>query len=142
MEIFPKRYEIFDHTADLGIRVTGGTLSDLFLNAGTALFDLIGEPDCQGKRYPIPLTVTGEDEVELLINWLRELLYLFNGKDLVVGHIEILRVRDLTLSARAYGTKVDFDTFDFKYDIKAVTYHQARVRRCKDGYEATVVFDL
>ena len=36
-----KKYEFFDHTADLGLRVYGSSLAELFTNAGFALFDVL-----------------------------------------------------------------------------------------------------
>ncbi|MCK4436526.1 archease, partial [bacterium] len=36
-----KKYETFDHTADLGIRVFGKTREELFANAGYAMFDIL-----------------------------------------------------------------------------------------------------
>ena len=34
-------YRIFDHTADLGVEVTGATLEELYAGAAFALFDLL-----------------------------------------------------------------------------------------------------
>ena len=71
-----KYYEVLDHTADLGIKVTGATLSDLYVNAGLALFDLITSINENIDEEELTISVSGEDEADLLVNWLRELLYL------------------------------------------------------------------
>ena len=34
-------YEIFEHTADLGIRVRGGSLNELFADAARGLFSVM-----------------------------------------------------------------------------------------------------
>lgn len=36
-------YKLFDHTADIGIEVTGRTRKELFVNAAEALFDVMIE---------------------------------------------------------------------------------------------------
>ena len=61
-------YKFFNHTADIGVEITGSTKKDLFVNAAEALFDVMIE------------NKTGADVSDLLINFLREILYLFNGE--------------------------------------------------------------
>jgi SHS2 domain-containing protein len=45
-----KRFEIFEHTADIGIIVYGETLKALFENAGEAFFDIITDLDKVNAR--------------------------------------------------------------------------------------------
>lgn len=135
-------YQIIDHTADLGIQVFGTTLSDLFVNAGLALFDLIIPIGERADKDSLTLTVSGEDEVDLLINWLRELLYQFNGNELIVTSITITSFEHLTLGAQVGVVQFDPDEFEAGYEIKAVTYHQTRIEPTEKGYLAKVIFDL
>ena len=73
-------YRLIEHTADAGIEVTAPDAQTLFIEAGRALCDLLAmaEGSCDGLAYEI--TLDGADWTDLMINWLRELLYLFNGK--------------------------------------------------------------
>jgi SHS2 domain-containing protein len=135
-------YEVLDHTADLGIRVVGETLSDLYINAGRALFDLIATFEYRTKEDYISISVSGEDEADLLVNWLRELLYLFNGKELLVNSIVILALENVTLTARVGVIPHDPNELEIGHDIKAVTYHQVHVERLSQGFVARVIFDL
>jgi SHS2 domain-containing protein len=137
-----KIYDVLDHTADLGIKVTGVTLSDLYVNAGLALFDLITSIDENIDEEELTISVSGEDEADLLVNWLRELLYLFNGKELLVKSIAILSLDNLTIAARVGVISYDPDKFDIGNEIKAVTYHQACVEQMPKGFAARVIFDL
>lgn len=135
-------YEIFDHPADLGVQFFAPTLADLFINAGLALFDLIA-PDCEKTAEEfLSMTVSGDDDVDLLINWLRELLYLFNGKALIVASIALTFFENWSLTARVGVSPFGGNAFEIDYDIKAVTYHQARIERTRTGYSARVIFDL
>ena len=79
-------YKFFDHTADIGVEISGRTKKELFANAASALFDvLIENNDSKNKsaaktqKRQKTVTVQGADMEDLLINFLRELLYLFNG---------------------------------------------------------------
>ncbi|RPJ16772.1 MAG: archease, partial [Desulfobacteraceae bacterium] len=78
------RYEIIDHTADFGIEVRGADLKELFENAAYAMFDVITDTEDLNALSEISVNVTGEDWPELMVNWLRELLYLWTGKGLLV----------------------------------------------------------
>jgi len=133
---------MFDHAADLGIRVFGETISDLFTHAGLALFDLIAVTEDQDIQAYRSFTLTGEDDADLLVNWLRELLYLFNGEALLVKTIAVSVLEDLTLKARVGVVPADAVHFEINHEIKAVTYHQARVDQTKEGYWANLIFDL
>ena len=72
-------YTLLDHTADMRICVSGTGPADLFKNAGLALFDLITRPERLKTREVIEVAVTGDDPADLMVNYLRELLYLWTG---------------------------------------------------------------
>lgn len=135
-------YRVLDHTADLRIQVIGATLCDLFINAGLALFDLITKSDVGIEQDFIIINVSGEDDADLLINWLRELLFLFNGKELLVNSIVILSLENLSLTARVGVICYEPDKFKIDREIKAVTYHKASVKPSPKGYVASIIFDL
>ena len=76
-------YTILDHTADLGIRVWGTDLIDLFKNAGKALMDLIIRSIPAEKGTSERISVSGHDLADLMVKWLGEILYLFEGENLL-----------------------------------------------------------
>jgi SHS2 domain-containing protein len=109
-------YTLLDHTADLGIRIRGTDPIDLFENAGRALMHLILRMKSPGKTTPLKLSLSGDDLADLMVRWLGEILYLFEGENLVVTEILM--------------------------EIKAVTYHQIEVVDKGDMWESSVIFDL
>jgi SHS2 domain-containing protein len=135
-------YTLLDHTADLRIRVSGADPVDLFKNAGLALFDQITKPDRLEPREVIEVAVTGIDPADLMVNYLRELLYLWTGKEKLVKRIEIVRISDTAVSARVSTDRYQPERHEILHEIKAVTYHQIEVSRTMDGWQATVVFDV
>lgn len=135
-------YTLMDHTADLRIRIIGTDRADLFKNAGLALFDLVAESDHLESRETAEMHVTGDDPADLMVNYLRELLYLWTGKERLVKLIHIVHISDTTVSAQVSTDHYQPERHEILHEIKAVTYHQIDVSRTTDGWQATVVFDV
>ncbi|MFC1826281.1 archease [Thermodesulfobacteriota bacterium] len=136
------RYKLIDHTADFGIHVFGSDSKELFANAAYAMFDMLTEIGLLKGTDSIDLLVNGDDWSDLMVNWLRELLYFWNGKELLVQKVRIMSLSDTELSAN-----IDFDPFDpdrheIKIEVKAVTYHQIQVTGGPEGWEARIIFDV
>ena len=135
-------YTLLDHTADLRIRVSGTDPAELFKNAGLAVFDLITKPDRLKSQEEIEINVIGDDPADLMVNYLRELLYLWTGMENLVKKIEITLILDTTVSARVSMERYQPERHEILHEIKAVTYHQIDVSQTTDGWQATVVFDV
>lgn len=140
-------YKYFDHTADIGVEISGRTKKELFANAAGALFDIMIENSANKKAGTIKkeqktLTLEGADTQDLMINFLRELLYLFNGEHWVVNHCEIIECSNKKLKARIIGEQYDNRKHSIKTEIKAVTYSGATVQKIKSGWKAKVIFDV
>ena len=68
-------YEIFEHTADLGLRVRATDLPTLFADAARGLTSMIAPNlDSIQPVREIPLRVTGSRRDDLLFDWLSETL--------------------------------------------------------------------
>jgi len=135
------KYRLIDHTADFGIHVFGTDLKDLFSNAAFAMFDLITDIKSLKGANESSLNVKGNDRPDLMVNWLRELLYIWNGKEKLVESIDIISISENELTA-----KIRLDSFDparhsIKNEIKAVTYHQIQVNQVASGWESKIIFD-
>ena len=78
-----KRYEQFSHTADIGVRVFGRTLKELFENAAFAMFDILADLDGLEGSLSQDFELTAPNKEELLIAWLDELLYNFYTKQIM-----------------------------------------------------------
>jgi SHS2 domain-containing protein len=138
----PPSYRLIDHTADFGIEVFGTDLADLFVQAGLALFDLITNLKDVQAQETVQLAVQGEDLADLMVNWLRELLYLWNGNERLVKTIRIRSVDETAVSADIGLETYQPGRHQIQHEIKAVTYHQIRVEPIPSGYAAAVIFDV
>ena len=137
-----QRYREIEHTADLCVEIYGDTLTMLFVNAGYALFDQMIEVDRVTPTLERALTVTGEQTEMLLINWLRELFFLFSVHGEVYCEFRIDALSANSVTALVKGEPLNLAKHAFKTELKAVTYHQFAVFPDADGWCARVLFDV
>ena len=102
-----KDFEIIDHTADVGIIAYGADISQAFANAARALFSLITELDNVAETLHRDIEVTAPDQESLLVEWLNELIYLFDVEHILFKRFDITSLNHTQLKARNYGEKVD-----------------------------------
>jgi len=135
-------YRTFDHTADLGVEVYGRTREELFVHAAEALADLLADRKGNADRT-VRICATGEDGPDLLVNFLREILYQFHGNRLLLGQIRITTLEENRICAEARGEVLDPASGRLRREIKAVTYHQASLSRGRAGrWTARVILDV
>jgi SHS2 domain-containing protein len=137
-----EKYKLIDHTADFGIHVFGSDSRELFSNAAWALFDILTEIKALTGKDSCRLTVSGDDWPDLMVNWLREVLYLWNGKERLVQSVQILSLSGKKISAKIYFDAYTPNRHIIKTEIKAVTYHQVYVKSGPFGWEAGIIFDI
>ncbi len=135
-------YEIIDHTADLGIIVKGPDVKSLFIRAAQAMTDLMVRGDISDKTATRDVLVKGEDFPDLMVRWLGEILYLFEGENFIVHSIQIKSISPIQLKSILSLTGFEPEYHEVLREIKAVTYHQISVDKANDGWEARVIFDI
>jgi SHS2 domain-containing protein len=135
-------YKTFDHTADLGVEISGADPYQLFANAGETLFHLISGSSAVEENVALPVAVEGCGYEDLMINWLRELLYLHQVKEYLLSTFIIHHVDDSVLKATVRGELFDARRHELLREIKAVTYHQLSVKPEQAGWTARIVFDI
>ncbi len=135
-------YELIDHTADFGIRVSGSDAKDLFHNAAMALMDQLLEADTSMQQQPRQIRVEGDDWPDLMVNWLREILFLWVGEELLVRSVHIEALVDNKLISQVHTEMFSPQYHVIKTEIKAVTYHQIQVADVGHQWEATIIFDI
>jgi SHS2 domain-containing protein len=133
---------LLDHTADLGIIVRGSDTKDLFEKAGLAVIHLMIDSIPDRETKSIRISLNGNDLAELMVNWLGEILYLFEGEKEIVTSIVIDSISPTYLDATLKTVSFDPKLHDIMCEIKAVTYHQLEVAKRDDHWEAKVIFDL
>ena len=135
-------FETFDHTADLGLRIRSPDLDILFVESATALFSVIVE-DLSTVRPTVEVSVNleGEDRDYLLFDWLKELLYRFDGEHLLFGKFEA-HVTEQGLHGKAWGEPLDRSRHELSHEVKAITYHELKVEPIDEGWLAEIIVDI
>jgi len=136
-----KDFEIVDHTADVGIIAYGADISQAFANAARALFSLITELDDVEEILHRDIELTAPDQESLLVEWLNELICLFDVENILFKRFDITKLNNTQLKARSYGEKVDSSKHKLKTGVKAATYHMLKVEK-GDGCRVQVLFDI
>jgi SHS2 domain-containing protein len=137
-----KRYTILDHTADIGLTIYGDDLKSLFEHAGEGFFHLITDLRKVKPRIERRVELGGEILDRLLVDWLGELLYLFEVDRLLFREFRVESVGAQGLKAVVKGEPFQEGVHIIKSVVKAVTYHQIQVKKSAGGWKAQVIFDL
>ena len=135
-------YETFEHTADLGLRIRGRDLDELFKEAARALFSVIvANPRSVRTVRQLTFDIRGSQRDELLFDWLGELLYTFAAEHVLLARFEV-EVRPDGLTATARGEQFDPTRHQLDTEVKAITYHGLKVEPDAGGWLAEVIVDI
>ncbi len=135
-------YELFEHTADLGLRIRAADLDTLFAEAAQCLFSAVVEDLATIKPLQnIDIELQGDDREFLLVDWLRELLYHLDADHLLFVKFKV-HVRADGLTATAWGEPHDRARHNLEHEVKAITYHGLRVEKKGDEWLAEVIVDI
>ena len=135
-------FRILDHPADLGIEAFGASLAEAFEQAVAALMSIIIEHPTIDSPEQREVEITASDFEHLLVKWLSEILYLYDGQQFVTARAAIHTLSPTNLRATLYGAPLSLLTHVTKLDVKAVTYHQVLVEESGDGGMVRVYLDI
>jgi SHS2 domain-containing protein len=94
------------------------------------------------ERLERDLKVGSEDRDSLLVNWLNELIYVFDAEHILFRRFDISTLAENLLESRCYGEQFDPAKHKIKIGVKAATYHMLTVEEDTGGYKARVIFDI
>ncbi len=135
-----KRFELIEHTADVGLIAYGETLAEAFANAAYGLFSIIAELDAVQEAESRRVEISGDDIEGLLFEWLNNLIYFFDVEMLLFKRFDIIELDGYRLKAICHGEKYDPSRHHLKTGVKSATYHMLEVDREKN--QVQVIFDI
>jgi SHS2 domain-containing protein len=134
-------YEVFEHTADLGLRIRAADLQTLFVEAGQGLYSLIVDLATVEPRQETTFKVKGRELDYLLFDWLNELLFAFEKEHMLYAAFEVsLDAEGLLATAR--GERYDPARHELDHEVKAITYHGLKVQQENGGWLAELIVDI
>lgn len=135
-------FELFDHTADVGVRAFAPTLEGLIVPAAQGLYAAVGEITLGDAADELEFEAEGESAAELLRDYLTELLFAFESRRLAAAAHKVADFHDRRLKVTAALHRVDPKRSSFYREVKAVTYHELSIRRVEGGVEARYIVDI
>ena len=132
----PRGHEAVEHTADVGLRIWGPSLEDVFAEAAIGVIGVMGTAN--GARVSETVALEAADLEALFVDWLSEVLFLFEARKVAPEDVRVRIDRErFTLDATIEGTRAE--TFVQEGPaVKAVTFHGLEL----DDTHALVYLDV
>ncbi|HDQ44331.1 MAG TPA: archease [bacterium] len=142
-------FKILNHTSDLGIRVWAKTQVQLFEEAAIAMLTILVEKPDEALGIEKKIRLEAESPGELLLLWLREILYLMENESVVYTQFQVESTNITEKDVSAYFLVANLGGFpssklrhEVCKEIKAVTRHGFYLRKNEPWWEASVLFDI
>ncbi len=129
------KFEFLPHTADLKIRSFGKDEKETLKNAVFALNQFL-EAELSDEEVETEIEVE-EEKPYLWLDFLSEILTQTYIQKAIFDDIKFLEFSETKIKAKIKGKKFN----SIKKDIKAITYHQAEIKKNKT-YQFTFVCDI
>ena len=141
-----RQYEFLEHTADAYVAAYGGNLAEAFENAAVAMFDVMTEVEKVNPLTEDHVEANGEDEQELLYNWLEALLVKSEINRMLYSKFKISELNHdsngFRLKARIWGEKFDAERHLQKVGVKAITYHRMEIVKAPEQVTLRFILDI
>lgn len=138
-------YTFVDHTADVAADLTGRTPAELFTFGAQAMTDTITELASVHPAVTQSVTLEAGSLEDLLVDWLNELLYRFEVRNLLVSDAAVTLREDggrWSLAASVSGEPFDPARHPSRVLVKSATYHGLNVTHEQGTWRARIVFDI
>ena len=126
-----------EHTADWEIQVWAPDLNMLFEHAARGMYALCGARMSHNQPQKRTIDLEAADPEALLIGFLSELLYYYDLERIGFERFN-LEVTGNHLQGEIQGSAIT----SIDKEIKAVTFHNLKIRQSKHGLEVNLVFDV
>lgn len=138
-------HKFLDHTADVFFVAKADTLPALFNECALAVEETMVEVSKVKLKEKVKILGESEKIESLLFDFLDELLFFKDYRQLVFSKFDI-DIKEsggkYSLICYAHGEKIDFSRHEPKVDVKAITMHEFKVEKVKEGWKAQVLIDI
>jgi SHS2 domain-containing protein len=136
-------WRTLDHTADVALEVEAASWPELLAEAARAFGEWLSGGTIVAAQHETEraFEVQGADRVETWVRFWRELLRLWTVEGFLADHARVEIAPD-GRAVRAHVGCVSAGALDPALDVKAVTWHAARVEEHGGGWTGGIVLDL
>lgn len=141
-------YQVFEHTADIGLQIEAPDLAGLFADAARGLFAVVRGENPVGAHQTETIEVQADRLDRLLVAFLEEFIFLQDAEGLVfhdVRHVSVAsRESAWHASAQASGEPFSHERHPGCLHVKAVTRHELAVGPPHEGRpaHARIILDI
>lgn len=138
-------FKYFDTTADIGIEVTSKNMTEAFKNSALATLNLITDIEKIETRITKEINITSEDEYGLLYDWITELLILLDSENFMASQYNITVTQNKnehTIQGQITGDNYDTNKYNYKTEVKAITYHEMNIEESEKNIKIKFIVDL
>jgi SHS2 domain-containing protein len=136
-----KKSELLDISGDVGLRIWGENLEELFQNAALSMTELITDLKKISASEKKEISLQSDSYERLLVIWLNELIFLFDAYGFI-GTSFSVHLESTTLNADISGGIIKPEIHESRLLLKAATYHGLTMKKTNSIWEATVIFDI
>ena len=138
----PQPFEDLGHVADVGVAVAGRTAEEALARLVLAYAALLTGGEGVEVRGDERVAAAGEGRAAVAVALLRELLFRFATARVVPGECEVVRFDDQGCEVVVGLGAYDPERHAEGQDLKAVTWHAARMEEAGGVWRGQLVFDI
>ena len=134
-----EKYKYIPHTADQYIEAYGKTINELFENAALGLTNMMVK-DVEPKDTK-KINITADSNEEILYKFLNEILVLRDSENIFLSNFKV-KLKSKTLEVEAKGEEFNPEKHEQGMDVKAITYHELKIEKTKEGFKVKILVDI
>jgi len=137
-------YEIFYTTADIGLKIKGKSLNQLFKNAAEGFSSMLGKiKDVNSKNTEEKkINLCSESLEGLIVKFLNEILYIFEVKNKILVKCKVQELNNNCIKGKIEFAEFSNSEIEYNHPVKAVTYHNLKIKKTNGFYSAKIVMDI
>lgn len=138
-------YEYFETTADIGIEVNSDSMEKAFVNSALATMNLVTDVNKIKATITQKVDLESEDCYALLYDWITEIIMLMNSDFFIASKYDVKITKTDTsykLNALLHGDTYDTNVYNYKTEVKAITYHQMLIEKDDNNTHIKFIVDI
>jgi SHS2 domain-containing protein len=131
MQMDSHGFRFHEHTADIIVECWAPTLESAFAEAALATLEVIVDTSTVSPEHPTPVSVSGYDLSELLVEWAGRVLALIDIEYRFFSRFEVDSIthtdEGYSLSGTIWGEEIDLEKHVTRTEVKAMTYAELTI---------------
>lgn len=136
------RFELLEHTGDLGLEIWSDSEAGIFETAATGLFSMICNLELVEPKFEERIALEAHSRDDLLVSWLSALNLKTIINQALFCKFTVDELQSNRLNATVWGENIVPEKHIIKREVKAITYHGLRFEWHRPDWYAQVIFDL